>query len=159
MIVTAAAVVFVTFSLAGPSHQLPGSSEGWAATAGIGLATVVGIALLLRGLPHLRPVATAVVSAVEPVVSVLLSVALLGERMGLTQSIGLGPRDRASVLVACRSGIPTGPSCIPDMSRMREIVLDTVRPASEIWWSAAAGDGSAWGGRNCAGFRHGAGSS
>ena len=108
VIVTAAAVVFVIFSLVGPSHQLPGSSEGWAATAGIGLATVVGIGLLLRGLPHLRPVATAVVSAVEPVVSVLLSVALLGERMGLTQSIGLGLVIGA-VLVACRSASPPVP--------------------------------------------------
>jgi drug/metabolite transporter (DMT)-like permease len=62
---------------------------------------VVGILFFLEALRRLRPVATAVVSAAEPVVSVLLSVAVLGERVDLTQGLGL-VLVIGAVLLACR---------------------------------------------------------
>jgi drug/metabolite transporter (DMT)-like permease len=101
VIISAAAVVFTALSLAEGHPHAPGTAGGWAATAGIALATVVGILFFLEGLRRLRPVATAVVSAAEPVVSVLLSVAILGETVGLTQGLGL-VMVIGAVLLACR---------------------------------------------------------
>ena len=101
VIITAAALVFTALSLGQGDPRSPGTAGGWAATAGIALATVVGILFFLEALRRLRPVATAVVSAAEPVVSVLLSVAVLGERVDLTQGLGL-VLVIAAVLLACR---------------------------------------------------------
>ena len=101
VIITAAALVFTASSLGQGDPRSPGTAGGWAATAGIALATVVGILFFLEALRRLRPVATAVVSAAEPVVSVLLSVAVLGERVDLTQGLGL-VLVIAAVLLVCR---------------------------------------------------------
>ena len=134
VIITAAALVFTGLSLGEGHPQAPGDAGGWAATAGIALATVVGILFFLEGLRRLRPVATAVVSAAEPVVSVLLSVAVLGERVDLTQCLGLVLVIGAVLLRLPPAGRPTVP--VPGaarvVSRMREIVLDTVQAASQI---------------------------
>jgi len=101
VIITAAALVFTGLSLAQGHPRPPGTAGGWAATAGVALATVVGILFFFEALRRLRPVATAVVSAAEPVVSVLLSVAVLGERVDLTQGLGL-VLVVGAVVLACR---------------------------------------------------------
>ncbi|MCW5849312.1 MAG: EamA family transporter [Anaerolineae bacterium] len=54
------------------------------------LATVIPIVAFLAGLQRLGPARTAILSTFEPVCTVVLAVALLGERLTPTQAIGSG---------------------------------------------------------------------
>ena len=60
--------------------QWPASSAGWAAIFGIVvLATLFPVVAFLAGLEHIGPTNAAMLSTLEPVVTVLLAVVLLGE--------------------------------------------------------------------------------
>ena len=54
------------------------------------LATVIPIVTFLAGLQRLGPARTAILSTLEPVCTVVLAVALLGERLTFTQAVGSG---------------------------------------------------------------------
>jgi drug/metabolite transporter (DMT)-like permease len=88
IVVASAAVVFVVAAaLKGP--LLPRSVAGWAAVAGIALvSTVAAITLFFAGLARIGPTRASTLSTVEPVFTIVLAAALLGERIGTVQAIG-----------------------------------------------------------------------
>lgn len=89
VIIGSAAVVFWIAVLGSQQYQPPEKLSGWIALAAVSLgSTVISITALLAGLQRLKPLATATLSAAEPVVSVVLAVALLGESMTLAQVLG-----------------------------------------------------------------------
>jgi drug/metabolite transporter (DMT)-like permease len=88
VIFTAAGAVFgmLTFS-SGP--HFPASSFGWAAVAAIVLiATVIPVVTFLAGLERIGPTNAAMLSTLEPVVTVLMAALLLGETLRLVTLIG-----------------------------------------------------------------------
>ena len=75
---TAAAGYVAVFAVARPS--LPSSAGGWAAVAAVAVVcTVVAVLTFLAGLARIGPADASTVSTVEPVVSVVLSAAVLHE--------------------------------------------------------------------------------
>jgi drug/metabolite transporter (DMT)-like permease len=86
----------------------PGDTAGWLAVAGLGLvATVVAMLCFFAGLARVGPSDASVVSTVEPVVSVLLGVVVLGERLGAVQYVGaLLVLTAVAVLARLRSATP-----------------------------------------------------
>jgi drug/metabolite transporter (DMT)-like permease len=88
IVVASAAVVFVVAAtLKGP--LLPRSAAGWAAVAGIALvSTVAAITLFFAGLARIGPTRASTLSTIEPVFTIVLAAALLGEPIGTVQAIG-----------------------------------------------------------------------
>jgi drug/metabolite transporter (DMT)-like permease len=69
--------------------KLPSEADGWVALAGVALiCTVVAVATFFAALSRLGPADTAVLSTVEPVISVGVAAAVLGERLGGLQVAG-----------------------------------------------------------------------
>jgi len=88
VITSAAALVFLGLAAARGS-PLPVTGEGWLAVAAIALvSTVVAILAFLGGLARIGPTDTATVSTLEPVVTLILAVALLGESLAPLQLVG-----------------------------------------------------------------------
>ena len=88
----------------GARADLPGRATAWLALVGVALVgTVVAVAAFFAALALLGPSDTAVVSTVEPVVSVAAAAVVLGERLGPVQVAG-GVLVLLAVLVLTRSG-------------------------------------------------------
>lgn len=87
-VLTACAGVYGALALAtGP--QLPTAPSAWAALVGVALiGTVVAVTAFFAALALLGPADTAVVSTVEPVVSITVAAVVLGERLGPLQLAG-----------------------------------------------------------------------
>ncbi|MCA1711672.1 MAG: DMT family transporter [Actinobacteria bacterium] len=82
--------------------ELPHSAQAWAALTGVTvLGTVVAVAAFFAALPLLGPSDTAVLSTLEPVVSVAVAAVALGERLSLVQVAG-GALVVAAVVVLAR---------------------------------------------------------
>lgn len=82
--------------------RLPHSGQAWAAEAGVALlGTVVAVAAFFGALALLGPSDTAVLSTVEPVVSVAVAAVALGETLTLAQAIG-GALVMTAVVVLAR---------------------------------------------------------
>lgn len=95
------ALVYDAFAVA-TGAELPHSSSAWAALAGVTLlGTVVAVAAFFAALPLLGPSDTAVLSTLEPVVSVAVAAVALGERLSTLQAAG-GALVIAAVLVLAR---------------------------------------------------------
>jgi drug/metabolite transporter (DMT)-like permease len=105
VIMLAAAVVFgVLFAVQGPA--LPGTVAGWAAVVAISLVcTVLAIVTFFAGLARVGPADAATLSTLEPVVTLVLAAAVLGERFGAMQLVG-GVLILAAVLVLARAAAP-----------------------------------------------------
>ncbi|MBC7374667.1 MAG: DMT family transporter [Frankiales bacterium] len=87
-VLTASAVVMGALAVA-TRPQLPSSSKGWLALVGVALiGTVVAVTTFFAALATLGPSDTAVVSTVEPVVSIAVAAAVLGERLSPLQLVG-----------------------------------------------------------------------
>lgn len=87
----------------------PVQSIGW--TWAILLAvipTFVAISTLLAGLDRIGPVATSTLAAVEPLFTAVLSVAFLGERIGVLQALG-GACILSAVVILARASKPPNP--------------------------------------------------
>ena len=68
---------------------LPSTLDGWAVSAGIAvIPTMVAISLFLAGLPRIGAARAALLSTLEPVVTVSLAVTLLGDRFSVLQAAG-----------------------------------------------------------------------
>jgi len=68
---------------------LPSTAGGWAVGAAIAVVpTMIAISLFLAGLPRIGAARAALLSTVEPVVTVGLAVTLLGDRFSIGQAIG-----------------------------------------------------------------------
>lgn len=83
-------VVVVSFrAQAGHAVQLPESASGWAGVLGVTLvSTVIAVLAFFAGLKRLGASNASMLSALEPVVTVLLASTLLGESLSPTQWCG-----------------------------------------------------------------------
>jgi drug/metabolite transporter (DMT)-like permease len=89
VIFTGAAVAFCV--LAALNHELaaPRTASGWAVAVALALVpTMIAISLFLAGLPRIGAARAALLSTWEPVVTVLLAAAILGDRLSIVQLIG-----------------------------------------------------------------------
>jgi drug/metabolite transporter (DMT)-like permease len=85
---------------------LPASSTGWAAVGGIALvSTVLAILAFMAGLIRIGPTDAATLSVLEPVITALLAVILLGESLGPAQVVG-GALIIVAVLIVARVDAP-----------------------------------------------------
>ena len=84
-----AGLVVVLRTVQGQAPSFPGSLVGWAAVSAIAVfASVVAILAFFAGLQRLGPTRTAVLSTLEPVVTVVLAGWLLAESMSPVQLLG-----------------------------------------------------------------------
>ncbi|MEN7531230.1 MULTISPECIES: DMT family transporter [unclassified Cupriavidus] len=93
VICSAAALVYVTIGVirtsVGVPPQFPSSAGGWLALLAIALvSTVLAIMTFFAGLQKLGAAKASMLSTLEPVVTVVLAAALLGEHIGVTQAVG-----------------------------------------------------------------------
>lgn len=110
LIATGAAVTCVGGSVAMGWLDLDVPATGWALLVAIALlSTVLPITTFLLGLRLVGPSTAAIVSTFEPVVTVVLAVAVLGERLTLVQALGGGLVLLAVVLLQRRSAAAPAP--------------------------------------------------
>jgi drug/metabolite transporter (DMT)-like permease len=105
-IITASAASI--FGIVAVAHgvALPASPVGWLAVAGIALiSTVVAILSFMAGLARIGPTDAATLSTIEPAMTALLAVLLLGESLGPVQLLG-GALIVSAALVIARSTAP-----------------------------------------------------
>jgi len=88
VILIAGALVFITASLFQPS-SLPQTSTGWSAILGLAIfATIAPIATFISGSPRIGASNASTLSTLEPVVAVLIAVALIGEQLSVMTYAG-----------------------------------------------------------------------
>lgn len=89
VIFTGAAVAFCVLALFNHDFALPRNLSGWAVVVGIALVpTMLAISLFLAGLPRIGAARAALLSTWEPVVTVVLAAAILGDRLSILQALG-----------------------------------------------------------------------
>lgn len=102
VIIASAAVVYGGL-MAAQGPVFPTTTLGWLAIGGVALiSTVVAIVFFFIGLERIGPTAASTISALEPLVTVILAVAVLGERVVPLQIAG-GALILASVVVLALS--------------------------------------------------------
>lgn len=101
-VILAAAGLVSGVLMLGTGPHLPATGAGWAAVAAIvGVATVIPIVTFLAGLERIGPTNAAMLSVLEPLVTVVLAALLLGEALRPVTLLG-GGLILASVLVVAR---------------------------------------------------------
>lgn len=117
LIATGAATTLWAAGLVSGSLDLGFQAAGWGWIAALSLlCTVVAISAFLAGLPKVGPSTAAIVSTVEPIVSVAMAMLWFGERLGAVQIIGGALVLAAVVLLAVKvrdrvlAADPAGPS-------------------------------------------------
>lgn len=89
VIMSGAGLAFCLLAALNHELALPRNVSGWAVAVGIALfPTMVAISLFLAGLPRVGAARAALLSTWEPVVTVLLAVVILGDRLSIIQVIG-----------------------------------------------------------------------
>lgn len=89
LIMAGAAVSFCVLAAAGGQLVLPASAGGWAAGVAIALLpTMVAISFFMAALPRIGGSKAALLSTLEPVITVLLAVVLLGDHFTPLQAAG-----------------------------------------------------------------------
>jgi drug/metabolite transporter (DMT)-like permease len=108
IITASAASIFGALALA-RGVALPLSSTGWAAVGAIALvSTVVAILTFLAGLRRIGPTDAATLSTLEPAMTALLAVMLLGESLAPVQIVG-GALIVSAALIVARAEAPIVP--------------------------------------------------
>lgn len=103
VIILAAAGAYALLALV-QRPAFPQSAGGWAAVAGLALvSTVVAIVAFFAGLERVGPADASTLSTLEPLVTVLLAAAVLGESVTGLQSVG-GLLILTAVVVLARAG-------------------------------------------------------
>ncbi len=106
VIFASAGVVYGTLTAVNGAH-FPASSSGWWSMAGIVLlATVIPVVTFLAGLERIGPTNAAMLSTLEPVVTVLLAAWLFAERLEPITLVG-GALILVAVVVLTRSEMRT----------------------------------------------------
>jgi drug/metabolite transporter (DMT)-like permease len=102
VVIASAAALFVLAALAlGP--RWPQTAAGWVAVAGIAIvSTVIAISLFFAGLARIGPTRASTLSTIEPLFTVVLAAALLGERIAPVQILG-GALILGAVLLLARA--------------------------------------------------------
>jgi drug/metabolite transporter (DMT)-like permease len=86
VIMSGAALAFCLLAALNHELALPRNASGWAVGIGIALfPTMLAISLFMAGLPRVGAARAALLSTVEPVITVLLAVVLLGDRLSAAQ--------------------------------------------------------------------------
>jgi drug/metabolite transporter (DMT)-like permease len=89
VIMSGAAIAFCVIAAFTGQLALPTSESGWAVGIAIALVpTMIAISLFLAGLPRIGAARSSLLSTLEPVVTVLLAVVLLGDRFSIIQVLG-----------------------------------------------------------------------
>jgi len=89
VIMSGAALAFCLLAALNHELALPRNANGWAVGVGIALfPTMVAISLFMAGLPRVGAARAALISTVEPVITVVLAVVLLGDRLSAVQVVG-----------------------------------------------------------------------
>jgi drug/metabolite transporter (DMT)-like permease len=89
VIMSGAAVAFCLLAALNHELALPRNANGWAVGFGVALfPTMLAISLFMAGLPRVGAARAALLSTVEPVLTVLLAVVLLGDRLSVIQVMG-----------------------------------------------------------------------
>jgi len=89
VIISGAAFAFCLLAALNHELALPRNAGGWAVGVGIALVpTMIAISLFLAGLPRVGAARAALLSTWEPVVTVLLAVVILGDRLSVGQVVG-----------------------------------------------------------------------
>jgi len=90
------------------SFVVPRTLEEWGYICALGiLATALPIQLLLDGLKYISPVKASILSVFEPVVTVLIGIALLHEKISILQAIGVIIVLSAAILIQFEKGSET----------------------------------------------------
>ncbi len=90
VIFASAGLVFGLLAFTNGAH-FPASNSGWFAMLGIILiATIIPVVTFLTGLEMIGPINAAMLSTLEPVVTVLLAAWLFGEKLGTVVMLGGG---------------------------------------------------------------------
>lgn len=101
VVLAAAAVCNSALALAGGAG-LPGNATAWLAIGAIALfSTVMAVAAFLIGIKHVGPSQGSILSTLEPVITLCLGVALLGESITASQLLG-GAMVLAAVILLAR---------------------------------------------------------
>ncbi|HET7420906.1 MAG TPA: DMT family transporter [Candidatus Dormibacteraeota bacterium] len=89
VIFTGAALAFTVLATFTGEAALPNGTRGWAVALAIAvIPTMLAISLLMAGLPRVGASRAALLSTIEPVVTVLLAAVVLGERLSAVQAFG-----------------------------------------------------------------------
>ena len=89
VIMSGAAVAFCILAALQNEFRLPATVQQWGVAFGIALfPTMIAISLFLASLPRIGAARASLLSTVEPVVTVLLAAALLGDRLSAVQLVG-----------------------------------------------------------------------
>jgi len=82
------AAIFVVFSLATQTWNPPHSTFGWAAFVGMSVTSTISVLTIFISITRVGAFRTALIMNLEPLVSTLASVALLGEVLSPVQACG-----------------------------------------------------------------------
>ena len=85
----ASSAAFATLTTALGAWAPPSSTVGWLGIAGAGVGIGIGLLALFAALRRLSPVRATMLSNLEPLVSILFAAAILGERLGPSQWVGV----------------------------------------------------------------------
>lgn len=89
VIMSGAALAFCVMAVFDRQLVLPRTATGWAVGCAIAtVPTMLAISLLMGGLPRIGAARAALLSTLEPLVTVLLAVVLLGDQLSLLQVAG-----------------------------------------------------------------------
>ena len=112
VIIGSAALVYGgLMALQGP--KFPTAAAGWWAVIGVAVvSTVIAIVAFFIGLEQIGPTAAATLSALEPFVTVVLAVLVLGERVVALQIVG-GGLILVAVVILARSEPPSSQLSLP----------------------------------------------
>ncbi len=103
VVICSAALVYGLLALA-RRPDFPGDAAGWVAVVSLAmLSTVVAIVTFFAGLERVGPADASTISALEPLVTVALATAVLGESVTIAQLAG-GALILTAVVVLARSG-------------------------------------------------------
>jgi drug/metabolite transporter (DMT)-like permease len=103
LIATGAAASFTAVGATTRSLDLHFATSGWLWIAALAvISTVVAISAFLVGLPKVGPATASIVSTIEPVVTVGLAMAFLGERLGAVPAVGGALVITAVILLAAK---------------------------------------------------------
>ncbi len=89
VIMSGAGAAFCVISAFQGQLALPANTSGWLVVAGLALIpTMIAISLFLAGLPRIGAARSSLISTWEPVVTVILAVALFGDRFTPPEVVG-----------------------------------------------------------------------
>ena len=119
VIITSAAVVFAgMITVRGASF--PTTFLGWSSATALALiSTVLAIVTFLAGLERVGPINAATLSTIEPVVTVILAVLILGETLTLLRIVG-GLMIILAVIILARSEVPPARMKIIETKQARQ---------------------------------------